>query len=494
MSQMPDALDMDLVREFARNHSETAFTELVRRHLPLVYSVARRCIGNDGDAQDVAQAVFIILARKAAALHQDTVLPGWLYETTRFTAARLVRANIRRRAREQEAYMQSNLNESESTGAWEQLVPHLESAMAGLKERDRALLVLRFYQNKTGVEAATLMGMRENTLHKRAARALDKLRTILAKRGVTLSGEAVAGAILSNSIQAVPVGLEKTISAAALAHAAAASTSTLTLVKGALKVMAWTNAKTAIAVGVGILLVAATPVTITQIRQATAWPRIARAVKSKNFQLLQHAPPMVAIRSSKFYPAIDSGFIQGQNGEMVGLAIPAAGVFGHAFHIVRDRIINQDLLPTDRYDFVTLTPNHPSRALQAAAQKMFGVIATPDTIETNILVLTQEYPYASKLKQSKPSGNWYDPVWMPGYAKYVNMPMSFFAFTIERRLNVPIIDDTGLTNRYDILLRWNQQTNNPDPQTLKQALFDQLGLKLTPESESLDVLVLEKAR
>ena len=110
---MPDANDMDLVQEFARDHSEAAFTELVRRHLNLVYSIARRCTDSDGDAQDVTQAVFIILARKAAGLREKTLLTGWLYETTRFAAARLLRTNARRHAREQEAYMQSTLNEAD---------------------------------------------------------------------------------------------------------------------------------------------------------------------------------------------------------------------------------------------------------------------------------------------------------------------------------------------------------------------------------------------
>ena len=100
---MPDAPDMELVREFARDQSEAAFAELVRRHIALVYSVARRCTGHDGDAQDVTQAVFIVLARKAGSLGSNTVLPGWLYETTRFTAARLVRTQARRASREQEA-------------------------------------------------------------------------------------------------------------------------------------------------------------------------------------------------------------------------------------------------------------------------------------------------------------------------------------------------------------------------------------------------------
>src|SRR5437016_5532063 len=100
---MTDASDMDLVREFAHDHSEAAFTELVRRHLDLVYSVARRGTNNESDAQDVAQTVFVIFARKAAGLSARVVLTGWLYETTRYAAACVRRTNARRHVREQRA-------------------------------------------------------------------------------------------------------------------------------------------------------------------------------------------------------------------------------------------------------------------------------------------------------------------------------------------------------------------------------------------------------
>jgi RNA polymerase sigma factor (sigma-70 family) len=223
---MPDAQDMDLVREFAHSNSEAAFTELVRRHINLVYSVARRCTGNDGNAHDVTQAVFIILARKAAGLREKTLLTGWLYETTRFAAARLLRTNARRHARENEAYMQSTLNESNDAASpnhkniWTQLAPHLEAAMDKLAARDRALLVLRFYENKSGPEAAALLGIREDAAHKRVARALEKLRKIFAQRGVTLTATAIAGAVSANSVHAAPAGLVSTLAATACAAGA----------------------------------------------------------------------------------------------------------------------------------------------------------------------------------------------------------------------------------------------------------------------------------
>ena len=213
---MTVANDMELVREFARNRSEAAFTELVRRHVNLVYSIARRCTGSDGDAEDVTQAVFVILARKAAGLRARTVLTGWLAETTRYTAACVVRGHARRHAREQEAYMQSTLTDDDTAEAWARLAPHLETGMAQLGERDRTLLTLRFYENKTGPEAAALLGLREAAVHKRTARALEKLRKFFTQRGIELSAATIAGAVAANSVQAAPEGLAAAITAAAL--------------------------------------------------------------------------------------------------------------------------------------------------------------------------------------------------------------------------------------------------------------------------------------
>jgi RNA polymerase sigma factor (sigma-70 family) len=255
---MPEASDMDLAREYARRDSEPAFTELVHRHINLVYSVALRYVGNPEDAQDVTQAVFIILAKKAAGLRDKTVLTGWLYETTRFTAARLLRTRARRQAREQEAYMQSTLNEAETDSVWRQLAPLLEDAMAQLTEKERTLLALRFYENKTGAQAAAALGIGEEAAHKRASRAVEKLRTFFARRGIGISAGVLIGAVSANSVQAAPAALAKSVTAVAMTKGVAASGSILTLVKGTLKIMAWTKAKTAITVGAGLLFAAGT--------------------------------------------------------------------------------------------------------------------------------------------------------------------------------------------------------------------------------------------
>src|SRR5277367_6328402 len=111
---MTEPDDIFLLHEFAATESETAFAALVSRHISLVYSVALRSTGNFHAAQEISQAVFIILSRKAKSLGSKTILSGWLYQTARLTAANFLRGEIRRQQREQEAYMQSTLNEPDS--------------------------------------------------------------------------------------------------------------------------------------------------------------------------------------------------------------------------------------------------------------------------------------------------------------------------------------------------------------------------------------------
>src|SRR3954471_23814247 len=117
--------DMALVREYVAYQSESAFETLVCRHLGLVYSAALRQVNDPHQAEEIAQAVFIILARKAASLGANTILPSWLYLTARYVAADALKAQRRRQQRDQEAYMQSTLQEPSTDSIWQQLAPVL---------------------------------------------------------------------------------------------------------------------------------------------------------------------------------------------------------------------------------------------------------------------------------------------------------------------------------------------------------------------------------
>jgi len=253
--------DADLLSAYANRQSEEAFGVLVERYVALVYSAALRQVQNPHLAEEVTQAAFTILAQKARGLNKRMVISGWLCRTAHFVARNALKAEFRRQYRETEAHMQS-LNDEPEAEIWQRFAPLLDEAVAQLNEADRNAVVLRFYEKKPLNEVGAILGIDADAAQKRVSRALEKLRNFFAKRGVDSTTAAIAENISAHSIQAAPVALAKSVTVVALAKGAAASTSTLTLIKGALKIMAWTKLKTGIISAIIVVGVATTTTTL----------------------------------------------------------------------------------------------------------------------------------------------------------------------------------------------------------------------------------------
>jgi RNA polymerase sigma factor (sigma-70 family) len=212
--------DLELLRDYASSNSEDAFTALVQRYTGLVYSAALRQTGDLHTAEEIAQVVFIILARKAAGLPRETVLPGWLWRTTRFVALNSMRKEVHRRKTEQEA---ASFYRTETERAWLSLAPLLDEALASLGEKDRNSVILRFFEHKSLREIAEGLGTSEDGAQKRVSRALEKLRTTFLKQGIAVSATAMVGAISAKAVEAAPRELAGSLTRGVLVGAGSAS-------------------------------------------------------------------------------------------------------------------------------------------------------------------------------------------------------------------------------------------------------------------------------
>jgi uncharacterized protein (TIGR03435 family) len=497
---MTEPEDIELLRQYARENSEAAFATLARRHVNLVYSVALRRTGNPHAAEEITQAVFIILARKAKSFSRQTILTGWLHQTTRLTAANFLRTETRRQHREQEAFMQSALSESES---WTQIAPLLDDAISKLGERDRNAILLRYFENKSAREMAAALRVDEPAAQKRVTRAVEKLRAFFAKGGVTLTAAAIAGAVSANSVQAAPVGLAVTVTAAA-AKGAAVSASTLTLIKGALKIMAWTKMKTTVVASIVLLLAAGTTTVVTTslVKKSNnssndaVYEEIWAHPDSRSIPALEKAPPALIIRPTR-YPSRGGG-LRANDGKAFWVNGTVSSIIGIAYDCGSVRTIFPEPLPGGNYDVMESLPNgENATALKEEVKKQFGLVAHKEIRETDVFLLKVSDPDKLQTHFSK-AGN--ASAYMTGDNKmqnfhFINETISDLAKNLEGWFDSPIVDRSGLSDHYNFEFQWasNMVGKKRVTSTLRDQLT-QLGLELVPGREPIEMLVVEKVK
>ncbi len=204
--------DLELLRQYSREGSQAAFSALVARHVDMVYSAARRQVWSPELAEEVTQAVFLDLARNAGKLRSDSHLGSWLYVVARRTSVDAIRRESRRQKREQAGLEGAALNTPSVD--WSAIEPLLDEAVISLNNSDRQVVLLRFFEKRNFAEIGRALGTSEQAAQKRAARALDRLRKFLGRRGAPTSAAALAAAIAPRAVQAAPTGLAVSVSSA----------------------------------------------------------------------------------------------------------------------------------------------------------------------------------------------------------------------------------------------------------------------------------------
>src|SRR4051812_33409641 len=203
---MNDLTDNRLLTDFVAERSEIAFAEIVRRHVNLVYSTALRMTCDTHAAEDISQGVFLLLAQQARQLTNWPALEGWLHCTARNLAAKYVRSDVRRRTREEEAALMNELLSHDSEVSWKHVAPHLDDALGDLDELDRDALLLRYFKNQDLRTVGATLGVSDDAAQKRVSRAVERLRELLTKRGVTVGTSGLMVVISAKAVQAAPAG------------------------------------------------------------------------------------------------------------------------------------------------------------------------------------------------------------------------------------------------------------------------------------------------
>ncbi|HEY1687215.1 MAG TPA: sigma-70 family RNA polymerase sigma factor [Tepidisphaeraceae bacterium] len=282
--------DMASDRELLANYltgDEQAFAELVHRQINLVYSAARRQVGDTNLADDVTQAVFMLLAKKAPQLDEKIILPAWLHRAARYCAANALRmAANRSRHERRAAEMRQEFAPSEPSVDWKEISPLLDGAINRLGQKDRQAIVLRFLEDKSHEAVAVDLGLSLVASRKRVERAVAKLRNMLAHLGAESTIPGLSGGLAVHAIQIAPVHLTRAAISAASAQAGSAGS--MAIMKGATKMIFWAQLKTGATIAIaGLAITAGVALAIEKDGMAKATPAAATVTPQESLTARQ---------------------------------------------------------------------------------------------------------------------------------------------------------------------------------------------------------------
>jgi RNA polymerase sigma factor (sigma-70 family) len=390
-----------LLAEYAQTGSPEALNRIIAAHGGLVHSACLRILNDAHQAEDAAQAVFLIFAQKARGLRADTVLPTWFYRTAVFVAQRARRSKINRDKYEREAAAMRERNAEqahEQVELWQSMRPHIDEALELLPSAERDAVVLRYFCGNSESEAAKALACPIGTFSSRVTRGLGKLREMLRKRGIVFSVETIAVVLAAQPAPALAPSVVASIQAACIGNAGASIVAS-GLAQEVLKAMFWIKVKT---VAAAVLLISAVtagvPITL---KLTAAEPRAkptmtAPAPQDEKPPVKDEKPdssritiePKVAVEPlyyervtrTKFKPAkgeknalldeyIMDDFVDCQIFSMKVDANPKGGktlLFDclHTYAVVSDEVITGDKKET-RYGFINVKTPHAQIPLQS---------------------------------------------------------------------------------------------------------------------------------
>lgn len=264
--------DHELLQAYVTDRSEPAFAELVTRHAGTVYASALRQSRDPHKAEEVVQAVFILLARKAPSLGPDVPLGPWLFRAACFAAKDLLKAERRRVQREQIAYSMNPIDKippsgADTEGLWERISPVLDDCLSRMAEGDRRAIWLRFFEEKSLAEVGETMGIAEDAARKRVSRAITKLQGLLARHGAEIDADDLPPVLGSRAAALAPAGLAAATVAVVMGATPKASAAALSVSVG--KQLAWAQWKWWVAAGTAAVVGGATVQIVRQPSDST---------------------------------------------------------------------------------------------------------------------------------------------------------------------------------------------------------------------------------